>query len=205
MYKVNIQNSLLTIGQTPVRRPDWQIDYYNNMPFDMLISQLENSPVALYYHIRAQSNEDEIWNEFLKYFEVIHAAGGIVRDKNGHFLIIKRHGKYDLPKGKVEEYENLKDAALREVAEECGISHCTLIADEPLISYHTYSIDGQRILKKTHWFPMTILDEAQEFKPQSEEGITEVFWVEKDKLRSIFFNTYPNIKDLLLHVSQNGK
>ncbi|GCD77126.1 hypothetical protein JCM31826_06080 [Thermaurantimonas aggregans] len=202
MYKVNIQNSLLAIGGKPIRRPDWLIDYYNFFPFDTIINQLENSPVTLYYHIKADSNEEEVWKEFTKYFEIIHAAGGVVKNKDGKFLIIKRHGKFDLPKGKVEEYENLRDAALREVAEECGIKNCTLDTEEPTISYHTYSIDGKRVLKKTHWFPMTVDNSLDLFKPQTEEGITDVFWLEPEKLNTIFSNTYPNIKDLLIHFSK---
>lgn len=202
MYKVYIQNSLLTIGKKPNRRPDWTIDYYNHLPFDKIIKQLENSPIFLNYHVTTGEDAAEVWEEFKKYFEVIRAAGGIVLNDQGEFLIIKRHGKFDLPKGKVEDFENPEDAAVREVYEECGISGCTLLPEEPLTSYHTYMIGGQRILKETSWFLMNHKGTDYSFKPQAEEGITEVFWLGADKLESIFSNTYPNIKDVLLHFSK---
>ena len=201
MYKVYIQNSLLTIGDKPHGKPDWHLDYYNHIPFDLLINQLEHSPVSLNYHIRTQSNEAEIWKEFTKHFEIIRAAGGIVRNSNGELLIIRRHGKFDLPKGKVEEFENLKDAALREVAEECGIRQNLFVDGEPTTSYHTYLIDNHRILKETHWFPMIYQESHYTFKPQTEEGITEVFWLKTEMISKIYSNTYPNIKDLLQHYS----
>lgn len=201
MYKVNIQNSMISIGENPIRKPDWVIDYYNNFPFDKIISQLENSPLELYYHIRVKDEISEAWKEFSEHFKIIYAAGGIVKDQEGKILIIRRHGKFDLPKGKVEEFENLKEAALREVSEECGISACTLVSDEPIISYHTYIIDSTRILKKTHWFLMKTNHNPRELKPQTEEGITEVLWVDPSELRTIFSNTYPNIKELLQQVS----
>ncbi len=197
MYKVYIQNSSLTIGEKPLKKPDWNLDYYNHIPFDLLINQLENSPVPLYYHIRTEGNDAEIWKEFTKHFEIIRAAGGVVRNEQGEFLIIRRHGKFDLPKGKVEEYENLQDAALREVAEECGLSQNLTVDGAPTISYHTYIIDNQRILKETHWFPMIYSGSKYASKPQTEEGITEVFWLKPEMLNKIHSNTYPNIRDLL--------
>src|SRR5690606_23008426 len=52
---------------------------------------------------------------------VIKAAGGLVENSKSEYLFIKRLGKWDLPKGKVEEGEKMKEAAVREVEEECGI------------------------------------------------------------------------------------
>ena len=55
-----------------------------------------------------------------KYLEV-NAAGGLVRNGNGEFLMIHRNGKWDLPKGHQEEGERIEDTAVREVMEETGI------------------------------------------------------------------------------------
>ena len=53
-------------------------------------------------------------------FKKIRAAGGIVKRKN-KFLVIKRNGKWDIPKGKIDKGEGKKAAAIREIEEECGI------------------------------------------------------------------------------------
>ena len=61
------------------------------------------------------------WNElFLPVFTQIPAAGGVVI-RNEKILFIFRNGKWDLPKGKIDNGETAKEAAIREVAEECGI------------------------------------------------------------------------------------
>ena len=51
----------------------------------------------------------------------VRAAGGIVTDEAGRMLLIRRNGRWDLPKGKVEAGETLLQAALREVEEETGV------------------------------------------------------------------------------------
>ena len=61
-------------------------------------------------------------DEFSCMFRFIEAAGGLVQNSNGDYLIIFRYGKWDLPKGKLETNERIQDAALREVSEETGIT-----------------------------------------------------------------------------------
>ena len=62
-------------------------------------------------------------NVFDLYFsdhKLIEAAGGVVKNPADELLFILRLGKWDLPKGKIEKGEKIKEAALREVEEECG-------------------------------------------------------------------------------------
>ena len=54
------------------------------------------------------------------------AAGGVVKDAEGHVLWIQRNGKWDLPKGKLERGESLEEAVIREVFEETGIRDLTI-------------------------------------------------------------------------------
>ena len=73
----------------------------------------------------------EIFADFIK----IKAAGGLVQRKE-LFLLIKRKGLWDIPKGKVNKKEPKEDAAIREVMEECGIDGHKIT--EPLVvTYHT--------------------------------------------------------------------
>lgn len=115
----------------------------------------------------------------------VRAAGGIVTAPDGTMLLIRRNGRWDLPKGKVEAGETLLQAALREVEEETGI-RCVnaslpdgLSADaiktqtikhssiSAIKTYHLFRAPKAWLkgpnppprkwhLKQTSWFPMTV-------------------------------------------------
>ena len=135
--------------------------------------------------------------EFKSCFTSIEAGGGVVFNSRGEFLTIKRHGLWDLPKGKLEEGEDFAMAALREVEEETGLK--SLEITHPVIStYHTYSLKNQRILKKTRWFEMKYQGGADPVL-QSEEGITEYRWTRPGETDFIRQNTYKSIMDVLYY------
>ena len=48
----------------------------------------------------------------------IEAAGCIVKNEEGKILMMKRLGKWDLPKGKIDKGETPIQASLRELEEE---------------------------------------------------------------------------------------
>lgn len=128
-------------------------------------------------------------------FRVIEAAGGLVQNSKGEFLFIFRYGKWDLPKGKLEQDEKIEDAAIREVSEETGITNIKLndfISD----AYHTYRIGNATILKKTHWFKMRY-DGNEPLIPQQSEDILLAKWVPRDQLDEVLRNTYDTIREVL--------
>jgi 8-oxo-dGTP pyrophosphatase MutT (NUDIX family) len=138
---------------------------------------------------------DELQERFKSCFYTVQAAGGLVCDEKDRYLFIKRRGKWDLPKGKVNEGESIPDAAIREVSEECGLTSLEIVS--PMMStYHCYWIDGQSYLKRTSWFDMKATGN-EPLVPQSEEDITEVRWVSKDDVREITRNTYMGILDIM--------
>jgi 8-oxo-dGTP pyrophosphatase MutT (NUDIX family) len=139
---------------------------------------------------------EAMWQEFLKHFTQIDAAGGVVRNKEDKLLFIFRLGKWDLPKGKVDKGETLEQAALREVEEECGISRL-MITGKLLTTYHTYSLKGKSIIKASHWYNMTT-DDTNPLKPQFEENITDVRWVSAAEMPQLLKNTYPSIAEVIL-------
>lgn len=113
--------------------------------------------------------------------EPITAAGGVVFKEDDTreplVLLIFRRGVWDLPKGKLEEGESVKECAAREVAEEVGISVMPQILFELPDTYHEYEQEGVHYGKTTHWFGMRIpLDSDVDFNPQEEEGIKKVSW-----------------------------
>ena len=130
-------------------------------------------------------------NNYIK----ITAAGGLVINSNKELLFIFRNGKWDLPKGKLEENESILESALREVSEECGISNQS-VTSKLLTTQHTYSLDNQNILKTTHWYLMDYkLNEL--LVPQIEEGITQVEWIKETELNKVLENTYQSIIDVV--------
>ena len=139
---------------------------------------------------------DELWDDFKDKFKNITASGGVVRNEKNEVLFILKRGKWDLPKGKVDKGESNRDAALREVQEECGIKELS-IGRKLGITYHLYEEEGKRVLKKTHWFAM-FTEKNGELVPDKNEGIEKVEWKKNGDLSSILENTYPAIKEVTL-------
>ena len=134
------------------------------------------------------SDIDELRDAFRECFIPIFAAGGLVRNEQGDFLLIHRRGKWDLPKGKLAENESYEAAALREVEEECGIRKTEII--RPLLStYHTYAYKDDLALKRTTWFEM-LYTGSEAPKPQTSEDIKEVKWVSPEQVESYLEENY---------------
>jgi 8-oxo-dGTP pyrophosphatase MutT (NUDIX family) len=138
---------------------------------------------------------DELLRAFKRNMTVIEAGGGLVHTDVGTVLLIFRNGKWDLPKGKIDEGESASAAALREVYEETGLNQLQLEA--PLTTtYHTYHQNENLILKESHWFLMKS-PQQQTMIPQLEEGIEKCEWVKLDVLATYLENTHPSIIDVL--------
>ncbi len=131
----------------------------------------------------------------IKNIILIEAAGGMVVNSKDAYLFIYRNGKWDLPKGKLERGEGKKQGAIREVEEECGIA-VSSIGKRICKTYHTYTVKGEVVLKRTYWYQMAYLG-AGKLKPQKEEGITKVQWFKKGHVDAIVKNTFPSIMDVL--------
>ena len=72
------------------------------------------------------------------------SAGGIVINEKGDVLVVNQNGNsWSLPKGHIDEGEDARTAAVREIFEESGVSELTFI--RPLGSYERLriSIDGK--------------------------------------------------------------
>ena len=138
------------------------------------------------------------YKDFYTHFVPIEAAGGVVFNINKEVLLIKRLGKWDLPKGKIDGNESDEEAAIREVEEECGIGALTITGTLPS-TYHCYKQHNHRFLKITHWFKMNTTD-AKPLVPQKEEHITEARWADWNDLNPDALDSYASIIDLLNQV-----
>ena len=133
-------------------------------------------------------------------FRQAPAAGGVVIIDN-KFVAIERHGIPDLPKGHIERGESPEQAALREVEEETGIKDLEIIEELPA-TWHCYLLNNQWTIKKTSWFLMRTKSGMKNI-PQTEEGISKVYLVDKDGVKDFEEKTFASLKTLvpsILHV-----
>ena len=125
-------------------------------------------------------------------FTIVKAGGGLVT-KGDDFLFIFRNKKWDLPKGKSEGNEKLKETAVREVQEECSIK--VNLIRKIGVTWHTYTQNDKRILKRNKWYLMECVNDA-DMKPQTKENIEQVDWFGKAELPKLLKNSYPSISEV---------
>jgi 8-oxo-dGTP pyrophosphatase MutT (NUDIX family) len=131
-----------------------------------------------------------------KEFKVVRAAGGVVTNDKGEFLMINLRNRWDLPKGHIEAGESSDSAALREVIEETGIE-AEVVGTKPIATtWHAYNIYGPWELKSTDWWRMRSTSDVTP-TPQCEEGITEVRWMDSEARTEALNNTYETIKEVV--------
>jgi 8-oxo-dGTP pyrophosphatase MutT (NUDIX family) len=127
--------------------------------------------------------------------ERIIAAGGIVENEERKILFQFRRGKWDLPKGKLDEGETIEECAVREVEEETGLRNISL-GELIGITHHSYAEKGKDIDKETHWYAMKVEGE-QKLIPQIAEDIHELKWISEHELSPYLSNTFPNIIEIV--------
>jgi len=125
------------------------------------------------------------------------AGGGLVLNEKGELLMIYRRGKWDLPKGKLDEGESIENCAIREVMEETGL--VTIELGKLIeISHHDYFDRHleEEVIKETHWFAMKAKGQ-QELIPQTEEHITAIKWVIGVELEACLEDSYANVIEVV--------
>lgn len=127
-------------------------------------------------------------------FYEVNAAGGLVRNKRGDYLLISRFGLWDLPKGHQEQGEDIAVCAMREVEEETGI-HELELHKLICVTDHCYFRAGKWHLKHTWWYDM-LYTNPLDLTPQSEEDITKAAWVARSSLPPYLVNTFPSIAEV---------
>ena len=196
MYKVFIQDKpIFFISEDEITNNDG-IFIRSSLALehrDYVLRKVAKLPAGMSVYIVADDPASGIESFFSEY-EMIEAAGGIVKRKD-EYLFIKRNGLWDIPKGKMEAGEEPEISAIREIEEECGIKGPE-VNDLVLITYHTYAYKGIPTIKKTYWFALTY-DGPKKGKPQLEEGITKVSWKKAEKLEKVLENTYASITDVV--------
>lgn len=137
---------------------------------------------------------EKMYRRLCAEFKEVNAAGGLVSNKRGDYLLINRSGLWDLPKGHQEAGEDISITALREVEEETGVSDLEL-GELVCITDHCYLRGGEWHLKHTWWYKMLYTNPV-DLTPQREEDISKAAWVAKSSLPPFLKNTYPSILEV---------
>jgi ADP-ribose pyrophosphatase YjhB (NUDIX family) len=194
MYKIYINQNVLDISQL------------DNFSQEVLHNATNNSESAVLRIAKEEiinligqkniicANPTAVFNQIKQQFTLINAAGGLVKNSQSEYLFIFRRGKWDLPKGKLDEGEDFETAAIREVQEECGITYIEL-GDLYHVSYHIYEENNDWILKQTNWYLMKS-DEVN-LIPQLAEGITQTAWLPINQFEKVRENTYASIDEII--------
>lgn len=155
--------------------------------------------------IHYKAKPSKLFDRLKKETHYIEAGGGICLTSS-QVLMIKRKGKWDLPKGKLDPGESPEDGAVREVEEETGLKPRVL---KPILpSYHFYAQGDEMMFKKTYWYLMRGNPMA-ELVPQAEEEIEAAGWYIPDEVVQLlresyaslqlqYFRTLPDIKELIM-------
>lgn len=190
MYKVFVNDKPLFLTNEVAKETDFQLFLLESVDIEQVIIKMFQNKIQkayLYY-----PDEKAILKKVKEKIPVCKAGGGLVYNKAGDVLFIFRNGKWDLPKGGIEKGEEIQDTATREVEEETGVDNLK-ITHKLQKTYHVFKRNGKYKLKITHWFEMRTNFEGTP-KPQANEGIEKVAWLNPEQIKEALKNSYENIK-----------
>ena len=166
-----------------------------------LLKKMINKKFKKIYSITITLKEyRKVSKKLKKMFKIIKAAGGVVKNSKDEILFIYRLKKWDLPKGKLDKGETIKECAKREVEEETKVS--VSCGNKILSTWHTYTRNKKFILKKTTWYKMNSLDDSG-MKPQKKENIEKVEWMEHSTINDILLNSYKTLNHVMREYYKN--
>lgn len=190
MYKVFVNDHPIILTDENNFSTEFKCSKFKSENVFKILTKLFNNEIKGFC-FKCDNLEDD-WQHFCANFKIVKAAGGKVLNVKKEVLFIKRFGRWDLPKGKLEKGENIKACALREVEEECGVSKLRIL-NRLETTYHIYREKNQNVLKITYWFLMQTEFEGK-LIPQTEEEITTVVFKNEFETKEALENTYENIK-----------
>ncbi len=130
-----------------------------------------------------------------------HSSGGVVaRRVDGTVLLLlirDPYGKWGLPKGHVENGESSREAALREVQAETGLTHVDPGPSLGTIDWY-FRLKGDLVHKFCDYFLMA--SPEGDTNPEVSEGITECRWLPvRDAIAKV---AYDNAREVVLRAAE---
>ncbi len=192
MYKVFFnQKPIILTTSFVTQTEDAPVFFLKFTSKNNIVAALKSKKVKRLYLYHPK--QERLWELFLALFKIIEAAGGIVQHSvSKKYLFIYRNDKWDLPKGRIEKKETIRDAAIREVEEETGVSNLEITKPLPT-TFHIFNRNGKYRLKRTYWYAMET-NFSGNLTPQEDEGIQKAVWKTKEDVPHLFENAYSNIK-----------
>lgn len=134
------------------------------------------------------------------------SAGGVVLNKKGDVLVVSQKGtSWSLPKGHIDEGEEVLAAAKREILEEAGISQLVLLKELGTYSRHKIGKDGGDDLREYKTITMFLFTTDQtELAPQDDDN-PEARWVDPAQVHDLLTHEkdkefFRNILNELPHI-----
>ncbi len=122
-----------------------------------------------------------------------------VHEKAGtrRFLLIHQtKGHWSFPKGHADPGESPTQTALRELAEEAGVTDCRLLGDEAFIERYTFiNKKGKHVDKTVTFFIGLVNDPAVTVQP---DEVQDHAWLDADSVMSRL--TFPEARELFARV-----
>jgi ADP-ribose pyrophosphatase YjhB (NUDIX family) len=163
--------------------------------FDLQTNEVwRDLPLSISFLFNSEGQLENFLEGYRDLFREVDAAGGMVQNEKGDYLLIFNRGRWTLPKGGVEWREAIEEAAVREVKEETGLDELELL-DKMGETYHTFRRGRNWVLKTTHWYHMKASSEAT-LIPQASEKIEAVQWKSPQQWLEVAENSYPLVRHL---------
>lgn len=110
-------------------------------------------------------------------------AGGVVINKDGKVLVVSQEGiSWSLPKGHIEDGENAREAAEREIYEESGIRDLEFAKDLGSYERHEIGLDGGDDISKLKMIKMFLFRTKTIKSVSVDPKNPEIKWLGKDKV-----------------------
>lgn len=201
MVKIYVQNKPIYL----VNAIDKETEDYLHRPETLFIDELNPSAVKtmlyemeqprFYQGVFLHPDVNGLLAAFKDQLNVVVAAGGLVYTQDLDLLLIHRLGRWDLPKGKLDEGESLEECALREIEEETGAKGLSL--QQPMqVTYHTYHQKGRNNLKESHWFLIKAAEKSV-LTPQTEEDVEQCIWAPITEISGYIDGAFASVADVL--------